>query len=112
MKKNIIKVTSASVTADSLSLTTDLTSKTIYNGCIDTFCICTELPVSTSIVPVSLVRAGTSIPLYDKFGNELQSDQLKCKTVYSGVWGTNPNHFSLITCTPRSQATNQSVVIE
>lgn len=112
MKRCLIKITSATINAEGLILTTNLTEKTIYNGYVDAFCICTDLPVSTSVVPVFLSIAGTEIPVYDIVGNTLQSDQIKCRTIYSGVWGTNPNHFRLIVCTPRSQATNKSFTFE
>ena len=52
------------------------------------------------------------MPVQDMIGNTLQSDQIKCKTLYTGVWGTNPTHFRLVVCTLRSQATNKTVALD
>ena len=79
---------------------------------MDAFCIGVDLPVTTSVVPVFLSIGGTEVPVQDMIGNTLQSDQIKCKTLYTGVWDTNPTHFRLVVCTLRSQATNKTVALD
>lgn len=112
MKQCIMKIRSATINAEGLILDTGITSKTIRNGCLDAFCIGVDLPVTTSVVPVFLQIGNTEVPVQDMIGNTLQSDQIKCRTLYRGVWGTNPTHFRLVICTPRSQATNKTIALD
>jgi hypothetical protein len=110
--KKMIKITSASITGQNLTLTANVTTKTVNNGERDAFCICTSLPVSSTVVPVVMLIGETSVPLLDSFGNTLYSDQITCRTPYVGVWGTNVTHFRLFTCLPRSQTTASEITIE
>lgn len=109
--RKIIKITSAAITDGELVLTANVTTKTVCNGEKDAFCVCTTLPVSTTVVPVTLQIGDTSIPLLDSFGNTLYSDQITCRTPYIGTWGTNALHFRICTCVPRSQATEATTTI-
>lgn len=104
--KELIKITTAAVTGGSLVLTPEVnTEKTYCQGQRFAFVICTTLPVSTTISPVVINLNGVNIPLQDKLGNLLQSDQIKARQVYVGVWGTlNGGHIKLCTCTRNSQA--------
>ena len=113
-QRRFIKVTSAAITGGTLVLSTDVTTeKTYENGERIVFCICTALPASTAIVPVVIEINGVNIPLQDFLGNELQSDQIKSRQMYAGVWGTlTPAHIQLCTCTRRSQATPVSITPE
>lgn len=108
--KRYIRVTSAEITGGTLVLTTGLTNKVIRNGGRNIICICTDIPTSTTIVPVEIVINGENIPMQDVLGNTLQSDQIGSRCAYPGVWGTNPIHFKLCACAPRSQATPRTTV--
>jgi hypothetical protein len=110
--RKIIKITAATITEGNLVLTANVTSKTVCNGERDVFCICTTLPVSTTITPVVLAIGATQVPLLDPIGNTLYSDQIKTRTPYFGTWGTNETHFRLFTCVQSSQATEAQVTIE
>lgn len=103
-----VKVTSAAITGGTLVLTSDVTTqKTYSNGERIAFCICTSLPASTTVVPVEIIINGQNIPLQDCLGNVLQSDQIRSRQMYFGVWGTlTPVHIKLCTCTRKSQATS------
>lgn len=112
--RNFIKITSASLAGGYLVLTPELSAaKTYYNGERIVFVICTSLPTSITISPVAIDVNGVNIPLQDKLGNTLQSDQIKSRQTYVGVWGTSNNgHIKLCTCTNRSQATPASITPE
>ena len=109
--KDFVKITSATVTGGSLVLTPEVNiEKTYCSGQRFVFIICTTLPVSTTISPVVISLNGVNIPLQDKLGNVLQSDQIKARQVYVGVWGTlNGGHIKLCSCTNRSQTAPESV---
>lgn len=109
--RKIIKLTAANITTDGLVLNANITTKTVYNGERDAFCICVNLPTTATVLPVFISIGSTTVPLLDAFGNTLYSDQIKCRTLYVGVWGTNELHFRLFTCTPRSQTTATQVNI-
>ena len=109
--RNFIKITSATLAGGNLVLTPELSAaKTYYNGERIVFVICTSLPVSTTISPVVIDFNGTNIPVQDKLGNTLQSDQIKARQTYVGVWGTlNNGHIKLCSCTNRSQVAPASI---
>jgi hypothetical protein len=108
-ERNCIKVVSAEIVTGTLVLTTNLTNKIIRNGKRNVICICTDLPSSASVVPVEITINGVNIPMQDVLGNTLQSDQLASRCAFPGIWGTNPLHFKLCSCTDRSQATARTV---
>lgn len=108
-KNRIIKITSAEIVTGTLLLQTGLTEKTIRNGGRSTICICTDLPTSTTVIPVEIVINGTNIPMQDVLGNTLQSDQITSRCAFPGVWGTQPLHFKLCNCLKRSLATAQEL---
>lgn len=105
-----IKINSVSSTATEFLLETAITNATIYNGQKVRFCIHTNIPASTTVVPVFIVINGVNIPLMDALGNTLQSDQIKNCFCYNAIFGTEPLHLKLCTMTNRSQATATSVV--
>ena len=109
-KNKNIKITSATITGGTLLLSTGLTGKTIRNGGRSNLCICTDLPVSTTVVPVEIVINDTNIPMQDVLGNTLQSDQITSRCAFPGVWGTQPLHFKLCNCLRRSVATAEETV--
>lgn len=106
-----IKITSASITGGYLVLEPDSnTLKTYNSGSRIIFIICADLPVSTTISPVAISFNGENIPLQDRLGDALQSDQINSKQTYVGVWGTSgTGHIKLCTYTNRSQANPASV---
>ena len=110
-RRQLIKVTSVEITGGTMILNTGITGKSICNGEKNVICICTTIPASTTVVPVVLSINGVNIAMQDHLGNVLQSDQIKCRQAYAGVWGTlAPVHFKFCTCTPRSQAAPISVI--
>ena len=108
-KRRYIRVTEAEITGGTLVLNTEVTGRTVYNGQRDVICICTDIPASTTLVPVEIVINETNIPMQDVLGNTLQSDQIQSRCAYPGVWGTQPLHFKLSACVQRSGATATSV---
>lgn len=109
-KNKNIKVTGAEIVTGTLLLSTDLTGKTIRNGGRSNLCICTDLPVSTTVVPVEITINGVNIPMQDVLGNTLQSDQITSRCAFPGIWGTQPLHFKLCNCLRRSVATPEELV--
>ena len=109
-QRQCIKVTSVTISGGTMILNTGITGRTICNGEKNVVCICAPIPASTTVVPVVLNINGVNIAMQDYLGNVLQSDQIRCRQAYVGVWGTlEPIHFKLCTCTKRSQAAALSV---
>ena len=109
-QRQFIKVTSITISGGTMVLNTGITGKTFFNGEKSVICICATIPASTAVVPVEININGTNIAMQDCLGNVLQSDQIKCRHPYVGVWGTlTPTHFKLCTQTERSQAAACSV---
>lgn len=71
--------------------------------------LCKEFPVMDTVVPVYINLDNINYPVQDVIGNSLMSDRVHSHCVYCTVFGTNPAHFKLLTCTGRSQATNISL---
>ena len=112
-ERQFIKVTSVTISDGTMVLNTGVTGKTLINGERNVFCICSSIPASTTVVPVYININGTNYAIQDWLGNALQSDQIKCRQAYVGMWGTlSPIHFKLCTCTKRSQAAPSSVSSE
>lgn len=106
------KISTINTPGTTLNLVIPKTSLTVRNGERACFCIATEIPASTAVLPVYFEINGTTVPLYDLLGNTLYSDQIRCGVVIPGVWGTNPVHFKLCSCVEgRSQATEAVVTL-
>ena len=109
--RDFVKITTAELSGGYLVLTPQVnTEKTYYSGERFAFIICTALPTSITISPVVINLNGENIALQDKLGNTLQSDQIKSRQVYVGVWGTlNGGHIKLCSCVNRSQSAPASI---
>lgn len=106
------KISTINTPGATLNLVIPKGSLTIRNGERACFCLATDVPASTSVLPVYFEIGGATVPLYDLLGNTLYADQISCGKVIPGVWGTNPLHFKLCSCVEgRSQATEASATI-
>lgn len=106
------KISTINTPGATLNLVVPKSSITVRNGERACFCISTDIPASTTVLPVYFEINGATVPLYDLLGNTLYSDQIRCGVTIPGVWGTNPNHFKLCACVEgRSQATTPAVTI-
>lgn len=41
-------------------------------------------------------------PVYTRTGNLLRADQIRCRRVYPIIFGSDPNHFSMLCCVPNT----------
>lgn len=106
------KISTINTPGASLNLVIPKSSITVRNGERACFCITTNIPASTTVLPVFFEINGATVPLYDLLGNTLYSDQIRCGEVIPGVWGTNPIHFKLCSCVEgRSQATEATTTL-
>lgn len=44
----------------------------------------------------------TAYPVYTRTGNLLRADQIRCRRVYPIIFGSDPNHFSMLCCVPNT----------
>lgn len=106
------KISTINTPGATLNLVIPKNSLTVRNGERACFCIATQIPASTTVLPVYFEVNGATVPLYDLLGNTLYSDQIRCGMTIPGVWGTNPVHFKLCSCVEgRSQATAVSTTL-
>ena len=106
------KISTINTPGTTLNLVIPKSPITVRNGERACFCIVTNIPASTTVLPVYFEINGATVPLYDLLGNTLYSDQIRCGVTIPGVWGTNPHHFKLCACVDgRSQSTNPVVTI-
>lgn len=106
------KIASIASSGGNLLLNLPVDTLTFRNGERSCIVLCSDIPASTTVLPVYLAVGTNTVPVYDMLGNQLYSDQLATRTAIPGVWGTNPNHFKLCACVNgRSQATAPSVTI-
>ena len=106
------KINTINAPGATLNLVIPKSSLTVRNGERACFCIATEIPASTTVLPVYFEINGATVPLYDLLGNTLYSDQIRCGVMIPGVWGTNPVHFKLCSCVEgRSQATEAAATL-
>lgn len=52
------------------------------------FVICTSLPSTATPVPVLITVNGTNVPLLNKFGNPVYSNEVRKRTPYYGFFGS------------------------
>lgn len=109
--KNVIKVTSATNSGGTLVLNSNSPLTTLCNRKEYMLLICTSIPASTTLGQATLIIGDSKYPLQDCVGNNLMSDQIKCRRCYPMVFSTNPAHFKLCTCTGRSGAEPCSVAV-
>ena len=56
----------------------------------------------SNTLPVEITIGSTTYPMYTRSGNLLRADQLRCRKLYPIIFGTDPNHFSLVNCVPNT----------
>lgn len=52
-----------------------------------TFVVCTAIPATTTPVPVQLTLNGNPVPLWNRYGNPIYSNELRTRKVYRGYYG-------------------------
>lgn len=65
--------------------------------------LCQSIPTDAAVSQVVIVNGtGAGINFLVRTGNYVRADQLRCRKAYCVVYGTNPQHFSLMECVKRS----------
>lgn len=105
----ILKASSYTVNTSSFVINTGSTLATLCNGEEFKLITCATFPAVTTVVPVYININGTNYPVQDTLGNNLMSDQIRCRRQYCLIFGTNPAHFKLRSCAKCSQAVASSV---
>lgn len=52
------------------------------------FVVCTAIPSTPTPVPVQLTLNGNPVPLWNKYGNPVYSNELRTRKVYRGYYGS------------------------
>lgn len=96
-------IKSSSITTTSTNLVITLsTTPTLTN--LKRFCLvlAQSLPSGANTLPVQ-IQIGTMVyPVYTRTGNLLRADQIRCRRVYPIIFGSDPNHFSMLCCVPNT----------
>lgn len=61
-----------------------------------------SLPSGANTLPVQIQIGTTVYPVYTHTGNLLRADQIRCRRVYPIIFGSDPNHFSMLCCVPNT----------
>lgn len=61
-----------------------------------------SLPSGANTLPVQIQIGTTVYPVYTRTGNLLRADQIRCRRVYPIIFGSDPNHFSMLCCVPNT----------
>lgn len=96
-------IKSSSITTTSTNLVITLsTTPTLTN--LKRFCLvlAQSLPSGANTLPVQIQIGTTVYPVYTRTGNLLRADQIRCRRVYPIIFGSDPNHFSLLCCVPNT----------
>lgn len=64
------------------------------------FVICTAIPGTAAPVPVQLTLNGVAVPLWNRFGNPVYSNELKTRKVYRGYFGSEGTAHVIAINTP------------
>lgn len=84
---NIHKVTTVTVDGNSMILNFN-TGVSANNKDKFNFVICTIIPSTATPVPVLITVNGANIPLLNKFGNPVYSNELRKRKLYLGYFGS------------------------
>lgn len=81
---------------------TNSTTPTLTN--LKRFCLvlAQSLPSGANTLPVQIQIGTTVYPVYTRTGNLLRADQIRCRRVYPIIFGSDPNHFSMLCCVPNT----------
>jgi hypothetical protein len=78
-----------SITAGTSNITLSFTTPlTVVNREIFNFVICTSLPSTTAPLPVLISVNGSTVPLLNKYGNPVYSNELRNRKPYYGYFGS------------------------
>lgn len=100
-KSNLIKSIGYTVGA-TFAISTGFTETDVDNGKCYRLVLCANLPSMSTIVPVTLQFNSSFLPVMDRIGNNLMSDQLHTRKCYNLIYGANPPHFLVTNCVPNS----------
>lgn len=75
---------------------------TLMNGDIGRFVIVNAVDYTNPLGTVSIVVNGTTFPLKTKFGNNVRTEQIKSRKVYTIGLGAETPNFTMLTCIPES----------
>lgn len=109
-----IKANSYSLTTKELNIYTSFNDTCVKNQKRYELLICAKLPSITQIVPVLVQFNGSMIPLLDKLGNRVMSDQIRSRRKYLCAYGDNLGHLILLCpiCTSVFDASNSIYNVE
>ncbi len=64
--------------------------------------VCQSIPADADTSRVFLSDGIVNVPAQNMSGNWLRADEIRCRRQYEFMYGTDPQHVSLRTCTCRS----------
>ena len=75
---------------------------TLVNGDIGKFVIINAIDYTNPLGTVSITINGTTFPLVTKLGNNVRTEQLKTRKVYTVALGAETPNFTMLSCLPAS----------
>ena len=75
---------------------------TLVNGDIGKFVIINAIDYTNPLGTVSITINGTTFPLVTKLGNNVRTEQLKTRKVYTVALGAETPNFTMLSCLPVS----------
>ena len=75
---------------------------TLVNGDIGKFVIINAIDYTNPLGTVSITINGTTFPLVTKLGNNVRTEQLKTRKVYTIALGAETPNFTMLSCIPES----------
>lgn len=72
------------------------------DGSMSVFVNIQDGEIYTNTLPVQIQIGTTVYPVYTRTGNLLRADQIRCRRVYPIIFGSDPNHFSMLCCVPNT----------
>lgn len=97
---NILRGTAAVVATNLVITLPDV--GTLINGDVGKFVIVNAIDYTNPLGTVSITINGTTFPLKTKFGNNVRTEQLRSRKVYTIGLGAETPNFTLLTCIPES----------
>ena len=74
----------------------------LRNGDIVKFVITETVPQTNPLGTVSIVINGITVPLKTRFGNDVRTEQLRKRKLYTVGFGAETPTFTMLTCLPTS----------
>ena len=95
-------IKSSSITTTSTNLVITLSTTPTLTNLKRFLVLAQSLPSGANTLPVQIQIGTTVYPVYTRTGNLLRADQIRCRRVYPIIFGSDPNHFSMLCCVPNT----------